>query len=97
MPMALTEALISSLTFGMTRESAATTAAIAPRSSVPAAGVPYFGWMRVQTGPTVRSRPMANSPRTVGITPACSEATAEKVSATRGSAASGWWASWLPK
>jgi len=97
MPTALTVAVIMSASRGMTRASAAITVASAPISSVPAAGVPERGLTLDHTGPSVRSRLMANIARAVGITPPCSEATAENISATRGSAASGREAGRSPK
>ncbi len=95
--MALTAASSMSLSLGIANASRAITAATVITTAVPTAGVPYRGWIRVHSGPMVRSRPMASSPRAVGIRVACTEATAENISATRGRVAQGSAASFAPR
>ncbi len=97
MPIALTAAEIRSLTVGMASEARASRTATPVISRVPTAGVACRGCSLVQIGPSTWSRPIAYIPRAVGITEDCSEATAENIRATNGSAASGWWASVVPK
>ncbi|MGX1240111.1 hypothetical protein RKD46_001215 [Streptomyces pseudovenezuelae] len=95
--MALTAASSMSLSLGMATASTAITPATAITTTVPVAGVPQRGWTRVHTGPIVRSRLIANRPRAVGIRVACTEATAENISATRGRVAQGSAASFPPR
>lgn len=87
--MALTAASSMSLSRGMATASTAIPEAMASNTTVPAAGVPYPGCTRVHTGPMVRSRPIARSPRAVGISVDCTEAAAENIRATTGRVAQG--------